>query len=169
MFIFGFTCLIHGSTSIDLQRFYDFGILDIGCSLDIPLKNNNNHLNVQPNIISLAFNFFCTVTKNLMIIYTILWNSCWTYELYISVKNPMIFSEMSIGIYNKVFYVTGILIFSFLYFISGEFRSAFSCHSQQKGELYKQYYLFSTIVVIVISLFVNLSYGRNKYLQTFRK
>lgn len=145
VFVFGFTWLIHGRTVFQQDKIYDFGILDYGCGLEAGLGN-------------------------VIMIYTTLWNLWWTYELYISVKNPMVYSEMNLGIYSKLIFVVGIVL-SVLMQVRYEDTQGYTimCQHRQGSESYKQYIFYPTFAAILICLLINLRYGKSKYLNTFRK
>lgn len=103
--------------------------------------------------------------------YTLLLNICWTYELYISVKNPMVFSEMNINVYSKLlhFLAFGGTALIHLKYTQSEESYTILCQNQPEGDLYMNYIFYPTVVSILVCLGVNLRYGKDKYLRTFRK
>jgi hypothetical protein len=145
IFISGFACLISGSTSFDASKILDFGIFQQGWVLE---------------------NTF----GNVVLTYTILWNLWWTYELYISVKNPMVFSEMNLGVYSKLLYFFGIALAVFMYFYSENSNGyTIMCMNKQNNAAYTNLVVYPTVGSILVCLMVNLKYGKEKYLRTFRK
>ena len=145
VFIFGFTWLINGQTSLDFNHLKDFGFLDYGWKLESILDNG-------------------------IMVCTILWNLCWTYELYISVKNPMVFSEMNFAIYSKLLNVIGVLISVFL-ILQSDSNSNYTLfwQSQNSDSRYFTNWFIPTIVSTIVWLLANLKYGKEFYLKTFRK
>jgi len=71
-----------GMTPLNLK---DFGFIPLNCKLE-------------------------GVFSYMIMIFNILWNTCWTWELVNCVKNPMVYSENKHKYYQAVVYFVGILL-----------------------------------------------------------
>lgn len=82
----------------------------------------------------------------------------------------MMFSEKNLGIYSNLLYVLGLFL-SILMAFKYDNREGYTIlwMNRQGDQSYMQYIFYPTWLAILICLGVNLKYGKNKYLRTFRK
>ena len=105
-----------------------------------------------------------------MIIFSILWNFCWTWDLVVSVKNPMVYSEKNHKYYYTFVYLVGLIVGGIAFGLS-------ETHISEKGVIcilntgYFHYiFVIGPIcVVILFNLYVNIKYGSDSFLKTFSK
>lgn len=82
----------------------------------------------------------------------------------------MVFSEVNIGVYNKLLTFASVLISGFIFIMyEPESKYGVMCQNQQGTDSYQRYIFYPTVISILICLGVNLKYGKEKYLKTFRK
>lgn len=107
----------------------------------------------------------------MLLIINIHWNFCWSYDLYLSVKKPMSYTEHFYYFYRKITYTFGILFGFMSFFISSLLDSdeKSTICLMNRGMTYAIFITVPLILSIVINLYINLKYGRDAYLKKFSK
>ena len=107
----------------------------------------------------------------MLLIINMHWNLFWTYDLYLSVRKPMSYSEKLYSFYWKWTYLIGIILGLTSFFINSLISSdkKSTIWIMNEGFMYILFVTLPLICTIVINLFVNLKYGRDKYLKKFPK
>jgi hypothetical protein len=107
----------------------------------------------------------------MLLILNILWNCCWSYDLYLCVKKPMSYSENFFPTYQKLTYSIGIIcaVVAFFFSTLNESKSHNAICIMNKGPLYLLFVVLPLIISFIINLSINLKYGRDSYLRKFNK
>lgn len=106
----------------------------------------------------------------MIMIFNILWNTCWTWELVNCVKNPMVYSENKHKYYQAVVYFVGILLTATAFGLSQlhSMENNLIC-TMNEGIWYHVYVTAPLILSLLLNLVINFKYGSDKNLRTFDK